>query len=382
MIIPMPPAAASGRCWSICLKSVLLLLLVVVGGLAVFGQEITGTIVGDVSDQSGGRIQNATVVVKQINTNITRQFTTSEEGSFVIPYLAVGQYDVSVAAPGFSALTKHNLELDVNQTLRVNFTLVPGSRHETLTVEGNTTEISTETGSQGVTVGQRLIEQLPNLTRNPVDVTFLSPNIAPSDYSRETYTATGSLSSINGGRFSDNEILLDGATLVDMDGYIGPNISQEFIQEARIETNASGAEFGHVLGGTISLTTKSGTNALHGSVFDYNRVRALMARNFFDTTKPSFTRNDTGYSLGGPVVLPGIYHGRNKTFFFSAYEAIIQANGVTSIGTVPTQAERAGNFAADPVIYDPLSTSVQNGIASRTTFPETSFRAPASILWL
>ena len=207
------------------------------------------------------------------------------------------------------------------------------------------------------------------MERNPLNIALLSPGIAPTVYDRESTTAVGTVASINGGRPDDNESLIDGASTMSPSSTISVlNPSIDAVAEVRMQQNSYSAEFGRAVGGTMNITTKSGTNEIHGTAFEFNRVAALSARNFFDVERPGLTRNQFGGVIGGPVYFPNLYHGRNRTFFFFSYEGIRQDLGLTNIGTVPTAAMREGNFSGLTPIYDPESTTLVNGVETRIHF--------------
>jgi hypothetical protein len=326
-----------------------------------FSQAITGTIAGTVLDPSGTTVPGAAVALKNEDTGFVIKSASSAAGEFVFPLLPGGRYTLTATHPGFKSFIKEHIVVEVNQTAQESVSLQLGAYDQSVTVIAEGTELNTSTGGEGTTLEQRTVESVPNLERNPLNLPFLSPNASPSNYTRESYTASGSLSSFSGARIEDNELLMDGASLLNPDcNYTGPNVPLDAVSEVLINTSAYGAEYGRALGATISLSTKSGTNSYHGSAFDYNRVSLLSARNFFDTSKPRLTRNMYGFDVGGPLILPKIYNGRNKTFLFLTYEGFRQIEGAVSLGTVPTAAMRNGNFAGQQAIYDPASTA--NGI--------------------
>jgi hypothetical protein len=252
-----------------------------------------------------------------------------------------------------------------------------GSIRESITVTGAPPPLETASGSLGQTIDSQPITLYPNLNRNPLNIVYLSPGISPNNFDRESTTASAPQASINGGRADDNEVLLDGGSTISLSSNIAvlnPNI--DGVAEVRIQTNSYSAEFGRAVGGTINITTKSGTNEVHGSLFEFNRNAAFTARNFFDQRKARFTRNQFGGAIGGPVLLPKVYDGHNRTFFFFSYEGIRQTLGLTNIGTVPTEVMRSGDFTGRAAIYDPDTTAMRDGVQSRLAFPGN--RIPAT----
>ncbi len=361
------------------LGPVLAAALVFAGWQATPGraQEITGTVVGAVYDNTGAVVTGAGVSIRNVGTNVRRTYATNEAGLYVFPFLNPGSYELTVEVQGFQRYVQQNITLEVNQRLRLDVTLTLGAVTESVTITGAPPALETEHGALGQTIDARPITQLPNLNRNPLNIVFLSPGISPNNFDRESTTAAATMASINGGRADDNEVLIDGGSTISPSSNIAVlNPSIETVAEVRIQTNSYSAEFGRAVGGTINITTKTGTNQLHGSLFEFHRDAATSARNYFDRRKPGFTRNQFGGSIGGPVYLPKLYDGRNRTFFFASYEAIRQTLGLTNIGTVPTEASRNGDFTGGAAVYDPLTTATVSGAVTRTPFAGN--RVPAA----
>lgn len=320
-------------------------------------QEITGTISGTVRDTTGNVIVGAQIEAKNEDTGLAVKTVSAASGDFAFPLLPSGRYTVTVSSAGFRSFVKEHVVVEVNQTVRVETDLQLGDVNQTVTVRAEGAALKTTSGGEGTTLEQRTVESVPNLERNPLNLAFLSPNAAPSNYTRESYTGSGTLSSFSGARFDANEIQMDGASILNPEAnYTGPNPPLEAVAEVLINTSAYSAEYGRALGANVGLTTKWGTNDYHGAAWDYNRVSALMSRGFFDRTKPRLTRNMYGFDLGGPVKIPKVYDGRNRTFFFLTFEGFRQIEGATSLGTVPTTAMVGGNFSGQPTIYDPQTT--------------------------
>lgn len=274
---------------SVCLLTGLFLLS------PASAQEITGSVIGAVSDNTGGVVPNAKVSIRNIGTNVTRTYTTNQVGLYAFPFLNPGSYELSIEAEGFQKFVQQNIILEVNQRLRVDVTLTLGAITESITVTGAPPALETDHGALGQTIDSRPITQLPNLNRNPLNIVFLSPGIAPNNFDRESTTAAATMASINGGRADDNEVLIDGGSTISPSSNIAVlNPSIDTVAEVRIQTNSYSAEFGRAVGGTVNITTKSGTNEVHGALFDFHRNAATSARNFFDARKPRFTRNQFG----------------------------------------------------------------------------------------
>jgi hypothetical protein len=342
-------------------------VLIVIGLSSPLAAQIgAGALAGNVVDSAGAAVPGATVTVVAVATNVSRSVVTSQQGAYVFQGLAPGFYRVRVAMSGFRPLTREGIRLATGETLRVDLQLMLGGLNEAVTVTADATLLRSETSGLGHVVDNRTVLDLPLNGRSFITLASLLPGIALPP------PPAAPLPRINGGRPRTNEYLFDGISVLQPEpGQVAffPNI--DAIQEFKIETNSPPAEFGRFNGGVVNLTTKSGTNDLHGSAFEFLRHEALNARNFFASTnpvKPLFRRNQFGGVAGGPI-------RRDGTFFFFDYQGQRQTIGRTSISTVPTLLQRQGIFteaigARVPVIYDPATTiSTGAGVASRAQFP-------------
>ena len=298
-----------------------------------------GALTGSVVDQAGAAVPGATVTVIAVGTNRSRTVVTDERGSYAVPGLAPGAYRVRVELSGFRPLTREAVRLATGETVRLDLQLALGGLTDAITVTADAPLLRSETSGLGHVIDNRKIVDLPLNGRSFITLASLAPGVALPP------PPAAPLPRINGGRPRTNEYLFDGISVLQPEpGQVAffPNI--DAIQEFKIESNSPPAEFGRFNGGVVNLTTKSGSNAIRGSVFEFFRHEALNARNFFASTnpvKPQFRRNQFGGVLGGPI-------RRDRTFFFADYQGQRQTIGRTVISTVPTAAPASGRLHAKP----------------------------------
>jgi len=347
-----------------------------------FAQQAVGTINGEVIDSSGAVIQGATVVATKVNTNVPRTTETNELGRYSLPAMQPGSYTVSVSRSGFRQSVAKDLKLDVDQVLTLNVTLEPGTVETAVDVIGTAALVEQESATVGQVLETRQIQELPLNGRNFLQLTTLGPGTLAGyarDVSRQGGTRSQSMFAIavNGGRSEYTNILLDG--VLDTDENFNTFIlspSVDDIEEFKVQTSNYSAQYGRGGAGQINVITKAGSNEVHGSAFDFLRNAAVDARNFFDLANqpiPPYKQNQFGATFGGPVNLPKLYKGRDRTFFFFSWESLRVRQAQTSIATVPTAAVRGGDFSgAGVTIYDPASTKADPsnpGQYLRTPFP-------------
>jgi hypothetical protein len=360
-------------------------LLLVMSPLC-FGQATTAELSGTVQDATGAVISGAQVTANNIATNIAHSTVSEKNGEYVLGQLPPGDYTITVDAKGFSKLVQTGLSLQVNQQARMNLTLKIGAQSETVEVVSQAPLLESESSSVGTVVGEQMVNQLPLNGRNFTQLATLSPGVTGVGQS-----ATGTIESgtrpddkrpaseifSNGNREGDNNFLIDGVDdneRLTLSIVIRPPVAS--VREFKIQTNLYSADIGRNSGAVIDVITKSGTNQLHGQVFEYIRNSAVDARSYFNkvgSAFPSFRLNQFGFAIGGPVILPKLYDGRNRTFFFADYEGFRNTTQSFVLGNVPTIKERAGDFSElTTKIYDPLTT-VPNplvpGAFLRTAFP-------------
>jgi len=339
-------------------------LLMIAGASVGQCQTASGSIVGTVKDSSGAVIPSANVSIINQATNIRQQTITNALGDYNAPFLPVGVYTVRIDMTGFESMVRAGVVLRVGESLRVDVTLHPGNVTQRVTVSGLAPLLQTENASQGQVIGNDRIVNLPLLGRNFLELAQLSADVTPgasSAYnSNETVTLAqqGVSLSAEGQRDNETSFMIDGASV--RGAYLGqitivPPIDS--IQEFKMQTTGYSA-----LNGTspvqLNVVTKSGTNSLHGSAYDFVRNTDFNARDPFAQERTPYHENQFGVSLGGPVVLPKIYNGKNKTFFFFAYEGTRNPVIAPTLASMPPAAFRNGDFSSllpGRVIIDPTT---------------------------
>jgi hypothetical protein len=307
-----------------------------------FAQEITGSIRGKVLDVSGAVVSSASITARRAETGLARTVESDVQGDFDFVELPVGHYRLSVEAKGFQKYVQEGITLDVNQTAMVTMRLTVGTSTQQIEVRADAAVIETTVTSLGKTVEEREVLDLPLNGRNFSQLGLLQPGVVP--ITPGLAEAGGSLRNgqayaVNGQRPESNNFLIDGADNfngVDAGFVIQPPI--DAIAEFRILTHSANAEFGHSSGSTTNIITRSGTNAFHGAAWDFLRNDAIDAKSFFAQEVEPLKRNQFGGTFGGPI-------HKDKTFFFAYYEGLRNRQGETVAATVPSAAERTGNFA-------------------------------------
>ena len=297
-----------------------------------FGQAGTGSVAGIVKDQSGAVVPGATVTATNTSTQLTRTAKTGSNGGYNFTALPPGTYDVSANAANFTP-TKQRIEVTVGSSSSLDLTLGVVAAATTVEVYGEAgTAINTENQQVSSIVSSQEIAQLPTITRNPYDLVALSGNVQ-QDSQAGMGDGRGVGYSINGQRSASTDILLDGGENVNLfTAGVGQTVPQDSVQEYRVVTNGMTAQYGRASGGVVDLTTKSGTNSLHGSAYEYNRISALASNTYNNVAngvpKPVFTRNQFGFSIGGPIV-------KNRLFFFNNTEWLRVRSPAPQIALVP-----------------------------------------------
>jgi hypothetical protein len=339
----------------------LLAWLVFLCGLSV-AQEPTGAISGTVLDPSGATVPRATVRVEDQRSGRAFSVQTSEHGEFTFPALAAGQYRLKIEAAGFAPFALNELHVEIDRTVRVPAELVLSGR-ESVDVTAVVQSVETSSTSLGQTVSQQQIVDLPLNGRNFTQLGLLQAGVAP--LTNGLAAAGGSIKSgqafaVNGQRPESNNYLLDGARNVNrMDGGFAIRTPIDAIQEFRILTHTAPAEYGSNSGATVSVITRSGSNAAHGSAYYFGRNDAVDARNFFSADVEPLKQHQYGVTLGGPIK-------RNKLFMFGFWEGFRNRQGITKTATVPTPQERQGDFSG---LQDPSTGNQLINFATGQPFP-------------
>jgi len=351
-----------------------LIPVLILASMAAYAQQGRGTILGTVTDQSGAPVAGAVVKVVNRATNVGQQTQTTGEGLYQAPNLAVGDYTVTIEKPGFRKVVRTGLQLQVDQRAQVDVRLEVGQVTESVEVQGEAPLVDTSNTSIGKVVDQKRVSELPLNGRNALALTLLTPsvksNAGPTSSGFADRGIQLSSISINGGPNAMNGQLLDGGN--NIQSYIGEvaiNPGVDSVEEFKVQSGAMSAEYGFSAGGVINMVTRSGTNRLHGSVYEFLRNDALDARNTFASVRPPFRYNQFGASVGGPVI-------KNRTFFFGNWEEYRYRRSQVRIGSFPTEGQRIGNFTdlrtttgALIPIFDPYSTQGSGTGVTRQAFP-------------
>jgi len=312
--------------------------------MPVRAQNVAASIQGRVTDSSGEVIQGARVTVRNTGTGDTREMITDASGRYHAPLLPPGEYEVKVALAGFQTVEHRGIRLTVGQDAVADVSLEIGKMTEELVVAGDVSRVNLTSGAVTGLVGEKEIRDLPLNGRSFQQLALLQPGVqAALAAGNDVVGGRAPKISINGARPEQNNFLLDGTDINNVYNKTpgsagGVLLGVEAVLEFQVLTNAYSAEFGRSAGGVINAVTRSGANEYHGSVFEFHRNSALDARNFFDPPsrdKPDFTRNQFGAALGGPIE-------KDRTFFFAAYEGLIERLGVTGVTAVPDDAARHG----------------------------------------
>ncbi len=342
-------------------------------------QTFTSSIAGVITDPSGADVTGAKIELKNMGTNNAHQVTSLDNGSYQFNNLPPGTYQLTVTAPGFQTYEQQNLILQAQVATTVNVSLKLGNTQQKVEVTSSAVLVDTQTANNSVTLDSHLIEALPNNTRNPLNFVFAvaGTTVAPGG---QTQTA-GSLDQmssnfgINGGRTGEETILIDGAPsqAVDWGGLMVAPL-QDSVQEQQILVNTYDAQYERGGAGIVTLITKGGTNRFHGEAYDYLQNSALDANSWYNNKygfpKGQFKQNQFGGNISGPLLK------RANLFFFGGYEGLRQPNTQTTLTTVPTQAQRSGNFSttlnpdgSPTVIYNPFTTTPASNTTGYTRTP-------------
>lgn len=343
----------------------------------------TASVTGRVTDPSGGVIPTANVLLVNTATSVEYKGLTNNEGYFLVPTLPPGDYRITIDKTGFKSVRQTGIKLDVGQVARIDYVLQVGAVSESVEVSAQVLLLDSETSSLGQVVSGRQVTELPLLGRNAYSLAALVPGVRTSvgmnDLPVDQISTVSA--SINGSRAGQNEFLLDGApntAAAQNQPVIFQNVDS--VQEFKVETNTFSAEYGRSAGGVFNVVTKSGSNQITFSAYEFLRNNSLNANDFFANragrAKAPFRFNQFGGVLGGPVVIPGVYNGKNKTFFFASTEIVRFAQGMTWTATVPQPLQLTGDFSQTRTaagqqitVYDPATTAVNPaGGFTRTPF--------------
>src|ERR1700761_6522572 len=343
--------------------SIFLCLLVFLVAPSTYGQAI-GSFSGTVTDKSGSAIAGATVRAISDATGVSREVKTDEVGHYLIPLLPAADYTVHVESSGFQTTEQRAVKLQVDEGRTLDFSLAVAAVSSQIEVEATAVAVETTNPSLGQVITGQQVEQLPLNGRDFVQLASLTPGTTQETNPNSFFTsgadsevaARGSFSlSVGGSRPNATDWLLDGVDNNELtSGGIGIFSGIDSIQEFKVLTYNYSAEYGTRAGPTVLVTTRSGSNDFHGSLFEFLRNTSLDAKSFFAAKAEKFNLNDFGGSVGGPI-------RRNKTFFFVDGEQKYQLHGITFTGLIPSLAMRSGDFSADPFGNPVSGTALPNG---------------------
>src|SRR5690242_11828483 len=370
-------------------------VLSLIAASAIYGQSDRGTMTGTIIDPAGAVVGSAAVEARNTATGAQYQVASSATGNYTIPNLPTGTYEITVTVPGFKKLVRSGLVVQAAQTIRVDTTLEVGSASESVTIAAEAPLLKTESGELSNTVATMTMDTLPLLSvgqnssgiRNPFNLVALLPGA----FFQPSPSFTGPTVRINGGVSGSEKVLIDG---MDATNILGQGANQQgqpgmdSIQEWTVQTSNYAAEFGQAGSAVMNVTMKSGTNQYHGNAYEYFQNDIFNAGQAFtvqegspnEHVRPRVRRNDYGLTLGGPVTIPKVYNGHNRTFFFFGWEQFLQTQAtLPTVRTVPTPAYRIGDFSAAITAAgnknlgtDPLGRPI---IANTIYDPRTQFAA-------
>lgn len=366
------------------------LALILLSSILAAAQNRTAEISGRVVDQSEGALIGAQVTARNVDTGARRSAKAGTTGDYVVPLLEPGNYELLVEQPGFRTLQRSGILLHVGDSVRIDITMQLGEVTQTVNVVEEAPLLRTTDASLGQVIDNTKVSSLPLNGRSSFRLVELTPGFVGSQGARGQFgdipvnTTWDANFSINGGQGYANEIMIDGApSTTGFFNQITTMPSVDALVEFKVQSNSLSAEFGRFGGGVLNVTTKSGANEWHGSLFEFLRNSKLDANDFFNNRagakKPPFRMNQFGGSFSGPVTLPGVFSGKNRSFFFFNYEATRWRRGDVYLATVPTAAQRTGDFSRTFAsngqivqVYDPTTTRpdpARPGAYIRDAFP-------------
>ena len=361
-----------------------LLSLVAIAACAS-AQEFRGTLMGRVTDPSGLPVPNVKVAVIKTDTNTRTETVSGLDGNYTAPLLAPGAYEVAAEATGFKKYLHAGIQIGTNERIAEDIQLQVGSPSESVTVTGDAPLLNAVTASSGQVITTHEVENLPMNGNTPLALARNALGVIPKQKHLlnevKPYDTSSAVDiSLGGANSGSNEYLLDGVPNMSTASRAGAfSPSMEAVAEVKVELFQADAAYGDTLGGTVNITTKSGTNAFHGSLYEFNQTSALAANQFFlnaaGQQQPVTRSNQYGGTIGGPVLVPKVFNGRDKLFFFLAHEGFKDSSPGVSTTAVPTTAERTGDFSAllsagsGFQLYDPSTAVLSGGKITRQMFP-------------
>ena len=347
----------------------------------VHAQQSTGSVNGSVHDATGAVIPQAAITLTNTATSAVRTITSNQSGIYVFSNVQPGIYSLTASKEGFQKIDETGIIVQVNQTLTLDFSLAVGAQSQTVTVEATTAQLEASTAELGTVISHQAVADLPLNGRQFTQLLTLTPGASRANTSQNASggqaTALGAVyfPAMHGQSNRSNYFMLDGINdNEDVFSSFAVSPTVDDIQEFKVQSHNDQAQYGGVTGGIINVVTKSGSNDLHGAIWEFNRNSVFGASNPITFTKLPLSQNQYGGNLGGPVIIPHLYHGRDKTFFFGSYEAFRRTtNAASQLLLTATPAELKGDFSAvSAQLYDPFTTRpdpVHPGNYIRTPFP-------------
>jgi hypothetical protein len=370
----------------------LLVMLLSVAALltpAAMAQQATANVNGAVKDPSGAAIANAQIELTNVNTGVVRRTTTNADGIYDFPSVVPGTYSMQASASGFSAVSQPAVTLEVGQTATFDFQMKVGATTSTVTVNAIAPTLETSTSELGTVVAPKEMNDLPLNGRNFTELLTILPGTVNLNTDQNSGGGGGwngasigqfSFPAVNGARNRSNIFFLDGAN--DLNTLSG-TYNYAPIIDAILEFKSQGhndlAEYGGAAGASVSVVTKSGTNQYHGALWEYLRNEQMDSRGYFEAARAPLRQNQYGASGGGPLSIPKLYNGKNRTFFYVAWEGYRYASKSETTALAPTAAMDAGDFSAVGVtIYDPATTTLSGGQYTRESFTQEYNEGPSN----
>jgi hypothetical protein len=355
-------------------------LAIAAGAIAIpFGlrsQEFRGTISGLVSDPSGSPVAAARATAIETHTGHRLETVSNSGGQYTVPFVEPGDYDIDVVAQGFKHFVRKAVHVGAGDHAVIDIPLQLGDTQQTVSVTADAPILNSENSSIGQAITETEVQNLPLNGRTPLTLAALSMGVLATGQPGliHPFDLGGAAGwSIGGSPSQVNELLVDGSPDATWDGRLAYSPPADAVQEVRVKAFDNDASFGHTGGGTINQILKTGTNKLHGSLYEFNQPNTLIATPWFNNAKgqaaPVLHYNQYGLTAGGPVLLPKVYDGRNKLFWFFAWEGLKDSQPNPTLLTVPTDAERQGNLSGLTTLFNPYSAQSKNGTVTRTPIP-------------
>ncbi|MFN0107123.1 MAG: TonB-dependent receptor [Bryobacteraceae bacterium] len=343
-------------------------------------QDFRSTLQGTIADPSQASVANAAISLRNVDTGQDRTATSNAEGFYIFQFLPPGNYELTIKARGFRTSVEKGITLALTQTLRQDVALLLGDTADTVNVVANIAVLDTDSTSLGTAIRSEVRDNLPLKGRSSLFMFTLTPGVVNNRYGEDTRpndTITNIFFSANGAPVAATDVFVDGAANT-VNVNRGVNISQwvpsvDSIAEFKLEMGTLSAEYGRSGGSVTNIVIKSGTNSLHGTAYEFFRNSALDANGYYARGQgrklAAFGANTYGFAVGGPVLIPKLVDGRNRTFWFTSFEGAREGNGQDNVLSVPTAKMRTGDFSeVAQVLYDPYSVATVNGTPTRTPF--------------